>query len=320
MNRNVLPVVLGAAAIVVGGMAISFGGSRLIENATASIEIPIEPVDVGELVAVEAQEETAPAADIELAQAPEAQPEAATPPASSAKPPAVILDAPQPAPDETYERIEARPPLSELYAPADPAKKPETPKPAPGQDHWKTTRLFNPVASAAGRLEVGRHKVALSGVEPVPPDETCTWNGAEWPCGAAARTAFRLWLRARAVQCKVPDVPQPGEIVTECAIGKADLSDWLINNGWARAADDGPFAEAQDKAQKANLGIFGPPPRRISTTLNPPAVGGEGLPGEADPLESTPDELSQEPDPGFVAPAPAEPTGDFPPPPAAPAQ
>jgi endonuclease YncB( thermonuclease family) len=150
------------------------------------------------------------------------------------------------------ERVQPREPLSKLALAAPP--KPKMP------DDWKGTKLFQPVASAAGLIEAKGYSVAVSGIDVVRQDETCTFGGKSWPCGLRARTAFRAFLRGRAVVCTVP--PEGGRdlIAAECRIGKQDVGQWLVDNGWARAANGGPYVEAADKARSAKKGIFGAPP------------------------------------------------------------
>ncbi|CAH2402445.1 thermonuclease family protein [Mesorhizobium escarrei] len=156
---------------------------------------------------------------------------------------------------EELERVEPRAPLSEL-ALAGPPKPPKTKMP----DDWNGTKLFQPVASAAGVIQARGYSVAISGVDIVRQDETCTDGGKSWTCGTRARTAFRAFLRGRAVVCTVP--PEGGRdlITAECRVGNQDVGQWLIENGWARAAKGGPYVEAGEKARMARKGIFGPAP------------------------------------------------------------
>ena len=79
----------------------------------------------------------------------------------------------------------------------------------------------------------------------------------------AARTAFRNWLRSRAVECNVPGQPPDDVIATQCKLGNADLAEWLVQNGWARAKDGTPMADGMKKAEEAKLGIFGNPPAAL---------------------------------------------------------
>jgi endonuclease YncB( thermonuclease family) len=162
------------------------------------------------------------------------------------------LVAPPQLPAEALERIEPRAPLSKLALATPP--KPKMP------DEWNGTKLFQPVAPAAGLIEAKGYSVAVSGVDIVKQDETCTEGGQSWACGVRARTAFRAFLRGRAVVCTVP--PEGGRdlIAAECRIGKQDVGQWLVDNGWARAAKGGPYVEAGEKALTAKKGIFGAAP------------------------------------------------------------
>ena len=99
-------------------------------------------------------------------------------------------------------------------------------------------------------IEAKGYSVAVSGIRRRPQDETCTTDGKSWPCGVRARTAFRAFLRGRAVICTVP--PEGGRdlIAAQCRIGKQDVGQWLVDNGWARAGQGGPYVEAGDKARR----------------------------------------------------------------------
>ncbi|PAQ08509.1 thermonuclease family protein [Mesorhizobium temperatum] len=165
-----------------------------------------------------------------------------------------VVAPPQLQPEE-LERVEPRAPLSDL-ALARPPKPPKLKMP----DDWNGTKLFQPVAPAAGVIEAKGYSVAISGIDIVREDETCADGGKSWTCGSRARTAFRAFLRGRAVVCAVP--PEGGRdlIAAECRVGNQDVGQWLIENGWARAAKGGPYVEAGEKARTARKGIFGPAP------------------------------------------------------------
>ena len=55
-------------------------------------------------------------------------------------------------------------------------------------------------------------------------------------------------------------------IVVRCRFGKQDVGAWLVSNGWARAAEGGPYRLAEIKAREAQMGIFGPPPQHRAGT------------------------------------------------------
>ncbi|ESY92548.1 hypothetical protein X741_19720 [Mesorhizobium sp. LNHC229A00] len=171
--------------------------------------------------------------------------------------------APPELPTGDLERVEPRAPLSKLALAVPPA--PKMP------DDWNGTKLFQPVAPAAGLIEAKGYSVAISGIDVVRQDETCTTDGKSWPCGIRARTAFRAFLRGRAVVCTVPPEGGRDRVAAECRIGKHDVGQWLVENGWARAAKDGPYVEAGDKAQSAKKGIFASGPNLAGISAVPAA-------------------------------------------------
>ena len=145
-------------------------------------------------------------------------------------------------------RQEARAPLSPLGAASDPAAMPP-----------RETILHRPVAQAAGLLEAQGHRIALAGITVVDAEETCEHQGRQWPCGAHARTAFRNYLRARALSCVVPSVPQAEILTIDCTVAGSDPALWLAENGWVREGT-AAYADAIEKARDERRGLFGPPP------------------------------------------------------------
>ncbi|RUU11485.1 thermonuclease family protein [Mesorhizobium sp. USDA-HM6] len=169
---------------------------------------------------------------------------------------------------ETLERVEPRAPLSDL-ALAGPPKPPKLKMP----DDWNGTKLFQPVATAAGFIEAKGYAVAIAGIDVVKADETCSDEGRSWACGARARTAFRAFLRGRTVVCAVPPEGGRDTISAECRVGNKDIGEWLVENGWARAAQGSPYVEAGDKASAARKGIFGAAPKLGGLPAMPAAIG-----------------------------------------------
>ncbi|PSH64117.1 MULTISPECIES: thermonuclease family protein [Phyllobacterium] len=166
------------------------------------------------------------------------------------------------------ERIEPRQPLSDIGQASPPAPPPPA---VPVDNTAKPLLLYRPVATTAGTIEASGYRIALDGIEALPPEETCNSDGGTtWPCGMAARTAFRNWLRSRAVECAVPPQPSDDLIATQCRLGNEDLAEWLVQNGWARARDGSPMAETMRKAEEAKLGIFGNPPPALPALIELP--------------------------------------------------
>jgi len=148
------------------------------------------------------------------------------------------------------ERVDPREPLS-------PIGRAHVPSEGPPQE----TVLHRPVANEAGAFEAMGYRVVLAGLTPTPADEICTADGVSWPCGIHARTAFRNWLRGRALACVVPPAPPPEAVTTPCRLGTLDAGAWLVAQGWARANPaDGRYAALEEEARKARRGLYGPAP------------------------------------------------------------
>lgn len=191
-------------------------------------------------------------------------------------------DAPVPMQPGPLQRVGPRQPLSEIGQAAPPAP---PPAPVPVDNSAKPVLLYQPVATTSGTIEASGYKISLEGIEALAPEETCNADsGARWPCGMAARTALRSWLRSRAIECDVPGQPPAELIATQCKLGTTDVAGWLVSNGWARAQDGSPLADMMKKAEEGKRGIFGDPPAALPVTNDlalPPM-------GDASPLNGEP--------------------------------
>ncbi|MEX0345264.1 MAG: thermonuclease family protein [Rhizobiaceae bacterium] len=117
--------------------------------------------------------------------------------------------------------------------------------------------LYGPVATAAGLIEAQGIRIRLAGIEPTLPDMLCGKEpDLKFPCGKMALTAFRAWLRGRAIEC---DFAEPGtsEIIeASCSVGGRDAAAWLVKNGWAKAHSGGAYASLESAARSSGSGIF----------------------------------------------------------------
>jgi endonuclease YncB( thermonuclease family) len=283
-------LILPAAALALAGAVVVVGG-RMVDGLTAMEPVTIEQPDAEAIAAAEAPpaSPTVPANPLrEAASAPfpgaETPPiEAPTAPQVSAAQSPAAADA-QPSPLATSRLVAptviAPPELAageELLreAPRDPLSKlslalPPVPE---VKNKWAGTPFFRPLAIESAVFESMGRTIAVAGVESVPLGESCDYEGVSWPCGVRARTAFRLWLRGRALVCQLPD--EEHEVTrARCRLAKQDAGAWLVSNGWARAAPDGPYEVAEEKARAGKLGIFGGPPDTSSISDVPDAPVG----------------------------------------------
>ena len=233
--------IIAAAAFVLSGALVLVGG-RMVANPVAAVAPIPEPP---EIVA-------APAPPVIVAApAPAAAPALPRAPQTSSRLVAPKIVAPPEIDPGELQREPARQPLGELGLAQPP--KPEVLASA-------GTPFYRPVAVESAVFESMGHRVAIAGTESVALNETCMADGVSWRCGVRARTAFRLWLRGRALVCALPDDPDAATVAAQCRMGKQDAGAWLVSNGWARATPGGPYAKAGEEAQAAKKGIFGPPP------------------------------------------------------------
>lgn len=149
------------------------------------------------------------------------------------------------------ERVEPRPPLSDLGLAAPAAIR--MPK------DWPEVLLYQPVATSSATFESMGRKLVISGVQGIDLDKNCSFHGVAWPCGQRARAMFNSWLRGRALKCVVPPEIDRFAVAAPCNLGKQDVGAWLVSNGWATALASGIYGKAEAVARDAEMGIFGPP-------------------------------------------------------------
>ncbi|UWU21543.1 MULTISPECIES: thermonuclease family protein [unclassified Rhizobium] len=141
----------------------------------------------------------------------------------------------------------------------------------------KPVELVRPFSDRAGILTIGGKSVQLPGIIPTDVDRMCTGpSGKSWPCGAAARTAFRMYLRGRTVDCDLPSPTWQGTVIGACRYVRVDLSEWLVRFGWAEPEAGSPLVALAEQAKQQKRGIYGDDPR----------VGGKSTLGPAPAKEN----------------------------------
>jgi endonuclease YncB( thermonuclease family) len=121
---------------------------------------------------------------------------------------------------------------------------------------------YRVIVPDSGTLEAGDVVIKLNGIVASKADAQChDKQGKNWPCGAAAKTALRRLIRARAVVC---DLPEPGEqksFTARCAVSGTDLSTWMVRQGWAKPNDppEPALADAAEAAKSERIGLWQEP-------------------------------------------------------------
>lgn len=169
------------------------------------------------------------------------------------------------------------------------AAEPEAGSPAT-EAEWAGKPLFRPVALESAMVEAMGNTISISGVSGLKVEDSCDFEGESWPCGVRARAAFRAWLRGRALVCEPAEGVSGGSGSTSanCLLAGQDVGAWLVENGWAHAAPDGPYSGQEEKARADGRGIFGGPPDTSSLAPEPDLpVLGEGEFGASEILNES---------------------------------
>ena len=108
----------------------------------------------------------------------------------------------------------------------------------------------------AGGLQVRGLHIALAGITAPGRKDLCGAKSTkdEFDCARPARKRMGELL-AKGVACEIVDVAS-GLLWGRCRVAEGDLGRLLVSNGLARAAKDGPYAEAQKQAVAAKRGLW----------------------------------------------------------------
>ena len=112
-----------------------------------------------------------------------------------------------------------------------------------------------------GALRVAGNLIRLYGVYIPPTEQTCSTFIRPPPCGTRASLALDFRISGDFVHC-VPRATNPdGSITASCRSGNDDLSEWMLQRGWAVALPDAPFEyfTMERMAHARGIGIWGIP-------------------------------------------------------------
>lgn len=112
--------------------------------------------------------------------------------------------------------------------------------------------ISRPLIAVPGQLTSGELTVKLAGIEPPPLDHMCP---DDRPCGRQARTALRMLVRGRTVECALDPNITEGEHEARCRLARTDLAGWLAAHGWAIKAE-GDYAPRLADAREKGVGLY----------------------------------------------------------------
>ncbi len=141
------------------------------------------------------------------------------------------------------------------------------------QEQTTSIELNRPFSDQAGIVTIAGKSVRLVGIIPTDVDRMCTSSsGKDWPCGQAARTAFRMYLRGRSIDCDLPSATWTGTVTGACRYVRIDLSSWLVRFGWADPEPGSPLVALVDEAKQKKRGMYGDDPRKNGKSTLGPAL------------------------------------------------
>lgn len=111
-----------------------------------------------------------------------------------------------------------------------------------------------------GSFRTGERVVRIAEVSSLALDRRCTDQaGNAWPCGQRARTALESFLRNKSLTCRETSASNQ----MRCEAGGVDVSQWLLENGWAMAPSGStPALRAiEQDARRRGAGQFTPDSR-----------------------------------------------------------
>jgi endonuclease YncB( thermonuclease family) len=112
-----------------------------------------------------------------------------------------------------------------------------------------------------GLLKIAGYLIHLYGIYIPPTDQTCYTFVRPVPCGSRASLALNFKIEGDFVHCMERARHTDGSITANCSLNGEDLSEWMLQHGWAVALPDAPFqyAALEKIAQSRGLGVWGIP-------------------------------------------------------------
>ncbi len=192
-------------------------------------------------------------APVEIASVPDVSAPAATPlPDPAADEP---LRYPDSIRNVTPQGILPHPPISGPLKRIEPPPQP-VPEAPPVPEY---VEFRGPLVLDARTLKVKSLTIRLAGLAGPGLEEKCTSRfGDKWPCGMRARTALRALIKRNSIRCDEIVETSANEAVAHCRKGAADLGLWMLQQGWARAAEDAMhgYKQAQATAEREYKGLW----------------------------------------------------------------
>jgi endonuclease YncB( thermonuclease family) len=97
-------------------------------------------------------------------------------------------------------------------------------------------------------------RIRLVGIDAPEYNQTCTRDGASWPCGRMSREALARLAKNGAVECSGWERDRYRRLLAVCRVGGIDLNRRQVEDGWAVAWGD--YADAETLAREKQVGLW----------------------------------------------------------------
>ena len=106
-------------------------------------------------------------------------------------------------------------------------------------------------------LDIAGTRVRLTGIDAPELRQECQRAGRPWACGEAARGVLQAAVRAGPVSCAASKRDKYGRPVGLCRAGGVDLSEHMVQQGFAVAYLGRAYTGVEAEARAAGRGIWG---------------------------------------------------------------
>jgi len=110
-------------------------------------------------------------------------------------------------------------------------------------------------------IVINGQRIRLYGIDAPEKKQTCkkpVWH--DWPCGKASAIRLKIRIGLKPVRCAIKNYDRYGRSVAVCYVGKTEINQWMVKNGFAvayRKYGGGIYDDAETFARSNRRGIWG---------------------------------------------------------------
>lgn len=107
-------------------------------------------------------------------------------------------------------------------------------------------------------VDIHGTRVRFNGIDAPESQQTCEASGSTYRCGQAAANALSNLISSGTISCARTGTDRYGRTIAKCFLDGADLSSWMVINGWAVAYRKYSldYVADQERAKSRKVGIW----------------------------------------------------------------